>query len=101
MAILDTPTPDGVFLPLHRAVRAFDLGRGEYIALLAALAVESDSHFGRLIAYLNDHVGRTRPTVGLALALALAALNPTEEPISPAALCTRPLLRDGLLVVCP
>src|SRR5438067_615077 len=48
--------PAGVFLPLHHAVRAFDLGAGEYIALLAALAVESDARFGRLVAYLNDHV---------------------------------------------
>jgi AAA+ superfamily predicted ATPase len=85
----------GAFLPLRHAARAFDLGPEEYDALLLALAVEMDPRFGRLVAYLNDHVGRNRPTVGLALTLALP--EPGEPPLSPVAFCERPAVRDGLL----
>ncbi len=78
--------------PLLRAVRAFELTRAEYDALLLALAVELDGRFARLVAYLNDHVGRTRPTLGLAIGLA-------REParLSVVGLSERPILRDGLL----
>jgi hypothetical protein len=83
----------GTLLPLRHAVRAFDLRPEEYDALLLALAVEADGRFGRLVAYLNDHVARTRPTVGLALAIAEAG----GEPTSPVAFCDRPVIKDGLL----
>jgi AAA+ superfamily predicted ATPase len=83
----------GPFLPLRHATRAFDLRPEEYDALLLALAVEVDARFGRLVAYLNDHVSGTRPTLGLALAV--AAEN--GEPPSPVAFCGRPVVKDGLL----
>ena len=47
-----------------------DLPPQPFTLLLLALAVEIDPRFGRIVAYLNDHVSRTRPTLGLALALA-------------------------------
>jgi AAA+ superfamily predicted ATPase len=84
----------GAFLPLHHAARAFALEPEEYDALLLALAVEIDARFGRLVAYLNDHVSRTRPTLGLALALRDGDEIPMLSPIE---LCERPLVRDGLL----
>jgi hypothetical protein len=80
------------FLPLYRAIRQFDLGVVEYDALLLALAVEVDGMFGRLIAYLNDHVARARPTIGMAL-----SLHDTGQ--SPLAFCERPVVRDGLLEI--
>src|SRR5207249_4169662 len=58
--------------------------------------VELDARFGRLVAYLNDHVGRTRPTVALALALATREDGPAVES-SPVDLCEGPLVRDGLV----
>jgi ATPase family protein associated with various cellular activities (AAA)/winged helix domain-containing protein len=86
----------GAFLPLCHAARAFELGDVEYDALLLALAVEVDARFGRVIAYLNDHVSRTRPTIGLACALAPAGQEPTLRPVD---FEERPILRDGLLDV--
>ncbi len=88
----------GDFLPLIHARRTFELGRREYDALLLALAVELDPGFGRLVAYLNDHVAHTRPTVGL-------AFGPGPGPDSgsdgawPPDLLRRPLVRDGLLAL--
>jgi MoxR-like ATPase len=79
--------------PLCQAARAFDLRPEEYDALLLALAVEVDARFGRLVAYLNDHVSHTRPTVGLAL----AAAGTGGAPPSPVAFCGRPVVKDGLL----
>jgi hypothetical protein len=84
----------GAFLPLRHAARAFDLNEVEYDALLLALAVELDSRFGRLIAYLNDHAGRTRPTLGLALAL---TGGEQSSQLSAVDLSERPLIRDGLI----
>jgi hypothetical protein len=85
----------GADLPLLHAQRAFELAHVEYDALLLALAVEVDARFGRIVAYLNDHVGRTRPT--LALALAVAAAEDSSERQSPVELDARPIIRDGLL----
>lgn len=84
----------GAFLPLRHAARAFDLGPDEYDTLLLALAVEIDPRFGRLVAYLNDHVGRPRPTLGLALAIRSGGEG---RALSPIELCARPIVRDGLL----
>jgi tRNA A37 threonylcarbamoyladenosine biosynthesis protein TsaE len=85
------------FLPLRHAARNFDLRPAEYRALLLAIAVEADGLFGRLVAYLNDHVGRTRPTIGLALSLGSAAGEGAIP--SPLSIFDRPVIRDGLLEV--
>jgi hypothetical protein len=55
--------------PLRRACRVFRLSSFEQDATVLALAVELDARFGRVIAYLNDHLSRTRPTVGLVRAV--------------------------------
>jgi ATPase family protein associated with various cellular activities (AAA)/winged helix domain-containing protein len=77
-------------LPLPRAVLAFDLTASELHAVVLAIAVELDSRFARLIAYMNDHVARTRPTLGLAYAL---EANGLVE----ASVLERPFVRDGLV----
>jgi hypothetical protein len=86
----------GTLLPLDRARIAFELAPVEYDALLLALAVELDSRIGRIVAYLNDHVGRTRPTLGLAQLMAVADGSDRMHTV---ALADRPFLRDGLLQI--
>lgn len=54
---------------LERARGVYGLASIERDLLLLTLSVEIDSRYARLVAYLNDHVGMTRPTVGLATAL--------------------------------
>jgi hypothetical protein len=78
--------------PLRRACRVFCLDSLEFDALVLALAVELDQRFARLVAYLNDHIARTRPTVGLVLALAGVDLGAVD-------LCRRPAVRQGLLLL--
>ena len=78
--------------PLRRAARVFRLGPLELDALILALGVEVDQRFARLVAYLNDHVARTRPTVGLVL-----ALDGTEA--CAVDFCHRPAVRQGLLLL--
>jgi hypothetical protein len=82
-------------LPLRHAAARFELGAVENDALLLALAVELDGAFGRLVAYLNDHMSRTRPTLGLAL----SPVDGGVAPLSPLGFCRRPAIRDGLLEV--
>ena len=93
------PFPDGDahggFLPLQHATRAFELTSAEYAALVLSLAVEVDARIGRLVGYLNDHVSRTRPTLGLVASLAPASVP--EGPAFAASFASRPVVRDGLL----
>jgi hypothetical protein len=67
------PPPDAAAraraTPLARAARVFRMLPLDAGALALALAVEADGRFARLVAFLNDHVAQTRPTVGLAVAL--------------------------------
>jgi hypothetical protein len=89
------PAPQAPGLPLQLASNAFELTGAEYHALLLALAVELDGRFGRLVAFLNDHVGRTRPTLGMA---ALLEADPSGmTAILPPEWIDRPAIRDGLL----
>ncbi|MBX3306654.1 MAG: ATP-binding protein [Nitrospira sp.] len=76
--------------PFQRIKRVFHLSSVDYDVLILALAVEIDSRFARLVAYLNDHVSRTRPTVGLALSLCGTELNAVE-------FCHLSAVRHGLL----
>jgi SpoVK/Ycf46/Vps4 family AAA+-type ATPase len=78
--------------PLDQVREAFELLPHEYDVFVLALAVECDARLGRLVAFLNDHAAHTRPTVGLALAVA-----GRREPDAASALLARPLVRDGLL----
>jgi len=85
----------GVPLPLWHARRMFGLEPDEYDALVLALLVECDARVGRLASYLNDHVARDRPTVGLVSAIADLqgiASDPLTWP-------ERPVLTDALLTL--
>jgi len=93
----DASVLQGLPMPLRLTELAFQLAPHEYDALLLALSVDLDPRFGRLIAYLNDHIERTRPTLGLALAL--AAVQGNLELLQPFAFLERPIIRDGLLDV--
>jgi hypothetical protein len=86
------PDPGDLASPLDRAAAAFGLTPVERDALVLSLAVELDARFARLTAYLNDHAARTRPTVGLVLAVTGAAESAVE-------LCERSAVREGLLLV--
>jgi len=77
-------------LPIPRAILAFDLTAQELDAVVLAIAVELDSRFARLVAYVNDHVARSRPTLGLAYALEANGLVA-------ATVFQRPFVRDGLV----
>ena len=91
----DAATASGVPLPLWRARRMFDLQEDEYDALVLALIVECDARAGRLVAYLNDHPGQPRPTVGLIKALA----DVQGIDCGPLSWSGRPILADGLLTL--
>jgi hypothetical protein len=78
--------------PLYRAVRIFRLNDVEFDGLVLAIAVELDLRFARVVAFLNDHIARTRPTVGLLLAITGTHINPVE-------LCRRAAVRHGLLLL--
>lgn len=54
---------------LDHAQAVFGLSDFERDLLIIGLCVELDLRYARIIAYLNDHMERTRPTVGLALRL--------------------------------
>jgi hypothetical protein len=54
---------------LERTREVYALLAAERDMLMLALAVELDSRYARLAAYLNDHVQMTRPTLGLATLL--------------------------------
>jgi len=84
------PPPRGSESPLQRARRVFRLSGLEWDALMLSLAVELDHRFVRLVAYLNDHVARTRPTIGLALSLHDTHLNAID-------FCQQHVISVGLL----
>jgi len=79
---------------LSHAALAYGLTRFERDVLLLGLAVELDSRYGRLVAFLNDHAERARPTVGLAAAVLGGGDRTTA--LSPF-LQTGRLLRFGLV----
>lgn len=78
--------------PLRRAARVFGLHALELDAMVLSIGVELDQRFASLAAYMNDHVARTRPTVGLMLAL-------TGTHVSAVELCHGPAVRQGVLLL--
>ncbi|MEV6162369.1 ATP-binding protein [Streptomyces sp. NPDC052052] len=100
-----TPVPDhggapAPFLPpgsrLGRLAENFALVPLDIELLLVAMAPDIDPRFERLYGYLNDDLGRRRPTIGLALELCgLPAASSGRFRFSPSA----PLVAGGLLEV--
>jgi hypothetical protein len=89
---LDQQNRDAGESSIGRAARLFRLNALERDALALAIAVELDRRFARLVAYLNDHISRTRPTVGLLLAITATDINAVE-------LCQGLAVHQGLLVL--
>ena len=70
--------------PIQRATRVFRLDAACTDVLMLCLSVELDGRFARLVAFLNDHVARTRPTMDLALSLFVPAMSAVEFAECPA-----------------
>ena len=85
----------GARLPLRHLRAAFALTPVEYEAVLLAVAVELDTRFARLVAYLNDHASRARPTFGVVQLMAECAGQPWDLSL----MSSRPLVVDGLIEV--
>jgi len=93
----DRTERSGVDVRLRRLARQADLSSLDVELLIIALLPDLDSRFERLYGYLNDDVTRRRASVGLALQLAgvsglAAEARGRLEP-------SRPLLRQGLVLV--
>ncbi len=82
---------------LEHTRELFHLLPAERDILLLALAVEVDSRYARLVAFLNDHVAMTRPTVGLAMALLLPNIDAARTALLRRLVANGPLLTNGLL----
>ncbi|MFF9349041.1 ATP-binding protein [Streptomyces sp. NPDC014734] len=81
---------------IHRLAEDFGLTPLDVDLLLIAMAPDIDIRFERLYGYLNDDLGRRRPTIGLALELSgLPAASTGRFRFSPSA----PLVAGGLLTV--
>lgn len=82
---------------LERARQVFNLSALERDMLLLALAVEVDSRYARLVAFLNDHVALTRPTLGLAMALLVPDEDRARASLLQHFVADSPIERFGLL----
>ncbi|MEU8758933.1 ATP-binding protein [Streptomyces sp. NPDC048659] len=93
-ALAPDPPPPGS--PLGGLVARFGLAPVDVDLLLVALAPDLDARFEQLYGYLNDDLGRRRPTVGLALDLCGHSGVPAARfRLGPAA----PLVAGGLVEV--
>jgi hypothetical protein len=92
----DAAAGTGADLRLRRLAASFGLEPVDVELLLVALAPDLDARFERLYGYLHDDVSRRRASVGLALELAGAVLDPAGARHR---LTAGPLVTGGLLVV--
>ncbi|MDX2477671.1 MAG: hypothetical protein QNL05_09940, partial [Gammaproteobacteria bacterium] len=100
MSSKNVPLPDPWISPLKNleyTKKCFHLLPVERDMLMLAMAVEVDSRYARLVAFLNDHVAMTRPTVGLAMALLLPNIDAARTALLRRLVANGPLLTNGLL----
>ncbi|WP_448002669.1 ATP-binding protein [Agromyces bauzanensis] len=83
-------------LRLRRLADAFGLGPIDVDLLVIALAADLDPRFERFFGYLNDDVGRRRPSVSVALDLCGVPLTSAADR---ARLISGPLVSGGLVIV--
>src|SRR4051812_24838341 len=95
---LEAPPASALLPGLEQAVCAYGLDSFERDVLMLTLAVEIDSRYGRLCAFLNDHAQRTRPTVGL-LATLLRGADCDPRTLMTSFLATGRLVRWRLIEV--
>ena len=83
-------------LRLRVLADAFGLNQIDVDLLVTALAADLDPRFERFFGYLNDDVGRRRPSVAVALELCGVPLTSAADR---ARLISGPLISGGLLIV--
>ncbi len=83
-------------LRLRRLADAFGLSPIDVDLLVIALAADLDPRFERFFGYLNDDVGRRRPSIAVALELCGVPLTSAEDR---ARLVSGPLVSGGLVLV--
>jgi hypothetical protein len=83
-------------LRLRRMAESFDLSFVDVDLLVIALAADLDPRFERFFGYLNDDVGRRRPSVAVALELCGVPLTSAADR---ARLISGPLVSGGLILV--
>lgn len=81
---------------LRTLAAAFGLGPIDVDLLVIALAADLDPRFERFFGYLNDDVGRRRPSVSVALELCGVPLTSAADR---ARLISGPLVTGGLVIV--
>ena len=86
----------GHTLRLRRLADAFHLSQIDVDLLVIALAADLDPRFERFFGYLNDDVGRRRPSVAVALELCGVPLTSAADR---ARLISGPLVSGGLVMV--
>ncbi|HSW22258.1 MAG TPA: hypothetical protein VLJ62_05790, partial [Burkholderiaceae bacterium] len=91
-AAADAPSAAERLPNLELATRLFGLSQDEEDLLLLASLVEVDPGAARLVALLNDHAGRTRPTLGV-----VRDLGGRLDAVIERLLGGGPLLRLGLV----
>jgi len=92
----DAAEVGGSDLRLRRLAASFELDAVDVELLLVALAPDLDARFERLYGYLHDDVSRRRASIGLAIELAGAMLDPAGARHR---VLAGPLVTGGLLVV--
>jgi hypothetical protein len=93
---IDAAAARGDELRLRQLALSFELEPVDVELLLVALAPDLDARFERLYGYLHDDVSRRRASIGLALELAGAALDPAAARHR---LVAGPLVTGGLVIV--
>lgn len=83
-------------LRLRRLAEAFELSPVDLDLLVISLAADLDPRFERFFGYLNDDVGRRRPSVALALELCGVPLTSAADR---SRLISGPLITGGLVIV--
>ncbi len=83
--------------PLEKARSLYNLFPVERDLLFLALSVEIDSRYARLVAFLNDQVSETRPTLGLAIAILQVHSAVARGQLFDRLTSNGPLIRYGLL----
>lgn len=83
-------------LRLRRLADSFGLSPIDVDLLVIALAADLDPRFERFFGYLNDDVGRRRPSIAVALELCGVPLTSAEDR---ARLISGPLVSGGLVIV--
>ncbi|KQO96741.1 ATP-binding protein [Leifsonia sp. Leaf264] len=86
----------GRTLRLRRLAETFSLSEIDIDLLVIALAADLDPRFERFFGYLNDDVGRRRPSVAVALELCGV---PLTSAANRSRLVDGPLVTGGLLIV--